>query len=260
MNASADLLFVDPTHLFHKMVDQLCSKHDATCRHANSTLQALGMIAERTPSAIVAGLEQSDFTAQSLVGALRNDSRLSAIPIAVLTTESAAGLSGMYQPDRLIRRDTEWLSQLTDFLIPILEAPGHDQATDDEPPRVLLVEDSASTQRLAARILHLAGCQVTAALDGRSALEMLAVDPFDIVLMDIEMPIMDGREAIGQIRDEGNQIPVFALTAHSEREFLEEAEQLGFDGMCAKPIRQDNLIALIDKGMAMRGRRQLACD
>ncbi|MGK0153267.1 MAG: CheY-like chemotaxis protein [Neolewinella sp.] len=258
MTGTADILFVDPTRLLHKMVDQLCSSNNATCRHASSTVQALSMIAECAPSAIVAGLEQPDFSAISLVAALRSHGKLASIPIAVLTTESAAGVPGIYQPDRLVRRDTEWLAQLTDFLLPILEAPEPATSEQGNKPRVLLVEDSATTQRLVARILHLGGCEVTIASDGRTALDTLASDPFDLVLMDIEMPVMDGREAIAIMRDEGNMIPVFALTALTAKEFGDEADALGFTGLCSKPIRQDLLMDLVVQGMAAAEQRTVA--
>ncbi|MCA8973285.1 MAG: response regulator, partial [Planctomycetes bacterium] len=241
MAALAEILFVDPTRVLHKMVDRICRDHEVGCRHASNTIEALTMIAERRPTAVVAGLEQRDFSAISLVAALKSDNRLACIPIAVLTTECRIALPGVYQPDRVLCRDSSWRRHLTEFLRPVFEEPRAEAAEPTKKPRVLLVDDSATMQRLAAHILHIGGCEVTIVENGRLALDTLSEDAFDLAFMDIEMPVMDGRETIRRIRAGGSSMPVFALTAHDPEQFTPEAIGLGFDGVCPKPIRRDPL-------------------
>ncbi|MFO1078117.1 MAG: response regulator [Planctomycetota bacterium] len=239
--------FVEHSHVLQKMLTQLCAERGVECRAVDGTVAALAMIAAEAPLAIVAGLEQKDLSAVSLVAALKCDRTLASIPIAVMTTECKTGIAGLHQPDRLLCRDSEWLANTTEFLAPVFER-SHAPA-EVAKPRVLLVEDSATLQRIAAHILHIGGCEVTIVDNGRRAIDTLAEAPFDLVFMDIEMPVMDGRETIRRIRADGNRIPVWALTAHEPEHFEREARELGFDGMCTKPIRRDPLLAATAAGL-----------
>ena len=84
--------------------------------------------------------------------------------------------------------------------------------------RVLVVDDSADNQILVSKFLKMAGAQVNTAENGEVALEKIRQEKYDIVLMDLQMPIKDGYETTAQLRREGYKTPIFALTAHALKE------------------------------------------
>jgi PAS domain S-box-containing protein len=115
--------------------------------------------------------------------------------------------------------------------------------------RVLLVEDNRVNQRLATRLLEKRGHSVLLAGDGREALGALEKESFDLVLMDLQMPEMDGFEATAVIRDaekvSGNHLPIVALTAHAMKGDREKCLAAGMDGYLTKPIRPHELDELL---------------
>jgi two-component system, sensor histidine kinase and response regulator len=118
-------------------------------------------------------------------------------------------------------------------------------------PRVLLAEDNAVNQKLALRLLEKQGYVVTAVGDGREAVAALEKERFDIVLMDVQMPEMDGLEATVAIRERersvGVHTPIIALTAHALKSDEERCLSAGMDAHTSKPIRTKELFALIEK-------------
>ncbi len=117
--------------------------------------------------------------------------------------------------------------------------------------RLLLVEDNRVNQKLALRLLEKMGHQVTLAINGVEALTLLKQNPFDLVLMDIQMPVMGGVEATQEIRDaerqSGTHIPIIAMTAHAMAGDAEKYLSIGMDGYVSKPVRTGFLRAEIDR-------------
>jgi two-component system sensor histidine kinase/response regulator len=120
-----------------------------------------------------------------------------------------------------------------------------------QPLRLLLAEDNLINQKLMRRLLEKAGHEVTLVRNGRAALEALAQTPFDLVLMDVQMPEMDGFEATAAIREReeetGGHIPLIAITAHAMRGDRERCLQAGFDGYVSKPVQFKELFDTIDR-------------
>jgi two-component system sensor histidine kinase/response regulator len=112
---------------------------------------------------------------------------------------------------------------------------------------VLLVEDNPVNQRVAQLFLERAGCDVVMAADGEAALALLAESRVDLVLMDVQMPVMDGLEATRRIRAGGNRIPVVGLTANAMREQMDECRAAGMDDVLAKPIDRERLDAMLER-------------
>jgi signal transduction histidine kinase/CheY-like chemotaxis protein len=124
--------------------------------------------------------------------------------------------------------------------------------------KVLLVEDNEVNQLLALRLLRKQGCEVTVAADGHAALRALENDQFDVVLMDIQMPQMDGFEATARIREKeqltGDHVPIIAMTAHALKGDEARCFSAGMDGYIAKPIRTTRLFNTMERLIASRQR------
>jgi two-component system, sensor histidine kinase and response regulator len=122
---------------------------------------------------------------------------------------------------------------------------------EDRVLRLLLVEDNRVNQKLALRLLEKMGHRVTLAVNGREALELLKTNSFDLVLMDIQMPVMGGVETTQRIRDverqSGGHIPIIAMTANAMAGDAEKYLSAGMDGYVSKPVRTDFLRAEIDR-------------
>jgi PAS domain S-box-containing protein len=115
--------------------------------------------------------------------------------------------------------------------------------------KLLLAEDNAVNQKLAVRLLERAGHTVVVAEDGRQALAALAEQTFDAILMDVQMPEMDGLEATAVIRYQergtGRHVPIIAMTAHAMKGDRERCLEAGMDGYLAKPLQIEALLAVL---------------
>jgi two-component system, sensor histidine kinase and response regulator len=120
----------------------------------------------------------------------------------------------------------------------------------DGPARVLVAEDNMVNQTLARRLLEKRGYTVTVVGDGRAALTAFSRECFDIVLMDVQMPGMDGLEATAAIRQleqtAGAHVPIVAMTAHAFKGDQERCLAAGMDAYISKPIRQQELYSTIE--------------
>jgi PAS domain S-box-containing protein len=117
--------------------------------------------------------------------------------------------------------------------------------------RVLLAEDNVINQKLGVRLLEKHGHVVVVVNNGREVIQALAREPFDLVLMDVQMPEMDGLEATAQIRQHeqagGRRLPILAMTAHAMKGDRERCLEAGMDGYIAKPIQPRELYDAIDR-------------
>ncbi len=114
--------------------------------------------------------------------------------------------------------------------------------------RILLVDDNKINRLIAKTILSKEGIIVTEAGNGEIAIEMLRTLSFDLVLMDIQMPVMDGLTATKLIRSEINEsIPVIALTAHALKSEMDNCFEAGMNDFLSKPFEAEKLIAMIAK-------------
>ena len=115
------------------------------------------------------------------------------------------------------------------------------------PARVLLVDDNEVNLMIAGEMLSHAGLQVQTAENGAVALERLQAQPFDLVFMDMQMPVMDGLEATRRIRarNDGPRIPVLAMTANAMAADRDLCLQAGMDEVLTKPIEPDRLLEAV---------------
>jgi CheY-like chemotaxis protein len=122
--------------------------------------------------------------------------------------------------------------------------------------RILVAEDNSVNQRVAARLLEREGHDVEVAGSGREALDMLGKNEFDLVLMDVQMPDLDGVQATARIREKergsGRRVPIVAMTAQTTDADRERCLQAGMDAYVTKPVRLTELIRKIEYVCARR--------
>ena len=110
---------------------------------------------------------------------------------------------------------------------------------------VLLAEDRQENEELITQFLTHVGAEVAIAKNGKQALEMAGKNSYDVILMDIQMPVMDGHESARQLRSRGIKTPIVALTAHAMIEEKEKCIQSGFNGYLTKPIDSELLVRTV---------------
>ena len=105
--------------------------------------------------------------------------------------------------------------------------------------RILLVDDSAVARVFAARLLEFAGHEVDVATDGRQAVEAVRIDVYDMILMDVHMPGMNGIEATIALRAGGWTLPILALSGKAAAEDFKDCLDAGMNGALEKPFNLD---------------------
>ncbi len=113
--------------------------------------------------------------------------------------------------------------------------------------RILLAEDGADNQRLLRMQLGSAGALVTSALDGKIAVDLATKHEFDLILMDMQMPVMDGYAATAELRRSGLTIPIIALTAYAMAEDRDKCLACGCTAYLSKPIAEETLLRSVQE-------------
>jgi PAS domain S-box-containing protein len=111
--------------------------------------------------------------------------------------------------------------------------------------QILLVEDGADNQRLLRMQLGDAGASVTSALDGQIAVNLATTQTFDLILMDMQMPVVDGYAATTELRRRGLTLPIIALTAYAMSEDRDKCLAAGCSGYLSKPVDEENLLKTV---------------
>jgi CheY-like chemotaxis protein len=156
-------------------------------------------------------------------------------------------------------------SQLYNCLVTIMGAPSNssqsplkytkEDVKECFSGRVLLVEDNLVNQAVAVGMLEILGCQVDAVGNGREAINALSRTTYDLILMDCQMPEMDGYEATAKIRLRENGFQptlIIAMTAHAMQSDRERCLKAGMDDYIAKPIKKEKFFEIMQKWMSGR--------
>ncbi|MFO0886449.1 MAG: ATP-binding protein [Pirellulales bacterium] len=129
--------------------------------------------------------------------------------------------------------------------IPIASETPEAAAPVSDKPRILVVDDGDTNRKLITLYLQRAGYAVEVAENGRVALDKHSIYPCDLILMDMQMPVLDGYAATKELRQSGDQVPVIALTAHAMHGAADECLAAGCTAFITKPIVKDELLATI---------------
>lgn len=119
------------------------------------------------------------------------------------------------------------------------------------PKSVLIAEDSSVIQNLAKKILEFQNFEITAVKNGEQVIQLLQKESFDVILLDINMPVMDGMECVKSIRKMNNKkskIPIVAITGNARNYTEEEFKEAGFNDVLMKPLNFDKLVMVV-KGL-----------
>jgi len=117
--------------------------------------------------------------------------------------------------------------------------------------RVLVAEDSSVIQNLTKKILQFQNFEISAVKNGKQVLEKLDQEDFDVILLDINMPVMDGMECAQQVRalkdKKKSAIPIIAITGNAKNYTLEEFKKAGINEYLPKPLNFDSLVEMVKK-------------
>ncbi|MBS1144800.1 MAG: response regulator [Proteobacteria bacterium] len=242
---------------------------------AASGLQALAMVntafAAGEPYALlVIDMEMAEMSGLDLIRALRADQRGSAVQLIVFSAVpemgqqlKKAGLEVAFCLPKPFRQ-AEFLSAIDAVLNrrERSESPRDNSALRKLRGRVLLAEDNESNLIVARAQLERIGLEVVSANDGQHALDLLMSETVDLVLMDCQMPVLDGFAATRALRAKeaasGEHLPVIALTANAMKGDRERCVDAGMDAYLAKPYNGDDLFAVLARWLPLERRKPVA--
>jgi PAS domain S-box-containing protein len=260
------VLAVDDNATNRRLLEEVLRSWRMVPATAASAREALVMIARAHEAGLPFDLVLTDahmpeVDGFTLVEQIRRDPSLDSVVVMMLTSGD--------RPEDMTRCDQLGIAAY--LLKPIkqselLEAielalgigsPAARRTSSEEPPRrrigplnILLVEDSLINQKLARALLEGEGHRVKVAHNGRQAIEAIDQGGFDLVVMDVQMPEMDGLEATSRIRAKqrqtGSATPILAMTAYAQKGDRQRCLEAGMDAYIAKPIRPDELFAAIE--------------
>jgi PAS domain S-box-containing protein len=235
-----------------------CIPHDIDGgEHALSTLSACEK--DEPIGLILMDMQMPGIDGEQTARLIKGEERYRNIPIILLSSIGSRGTSeelrkkGFHAALTKPVRQSHLLNTLVETLgCPIISVmpENSNNGFPDAPVaakslRILLAEDNMVNQKVALRMLEKWGCRADAVSNGKEVLEMVAQVPYDIILMDVQMPEMDGFEATGAIRSReqmtGKHIPIIAMTAHAMEGDRERCIAAGMDDYVAKPVKPNDL-------------------
>ena len=270
------VLVVDDNATNRRILAEMLRRWEMVPSSAAGALQALQMLREAQQSGRPHGLVLTDANMPEMDGfdlaeRIKQDPELGSTVIMMLTSGDRPGDVARCEQLGIASYLTKPVKQSELFdaiLIALgvaaeeesLETPGTLAAAAPRrlpPLRILLAEDSLVGQKLAVGLLERQGHTVVVANHGREALAALESQPFDLVLMDVQMPEMDGLDATVAIRarerQTGRHVPIIAMTAHAMKGDRQRCLQAGMDEYLAKPIRAKRLFETIGAVLGVCG-------
>jgi two-component system sensor histidine kinase/response regulator len=254
-------LVVDDNQTNRRILDAMLAKWEMRPTSVADGEEALAELHATRNSAdpytlIVMDMHMPQMDGFRLVERIRETASVSQIAIVMLTSAGhrgdAARCKELHLAGYLVKPARR--SELRDAIVRAMgtlqrrPAPGSDERRpreSDKPLRILVAEDNIVNQRLITKLLEKRGHEVIVVENGRAALDLLESSRFDLVLMDVQMPVLDGLETVRLLRGREIGMPfhqrVVALTAHAMKRDLDRCFAAGMDGYLSKPIRPQEL-------------------
>ncbi|MFA6499365.1 MAG: response regulator, partial [Desulfurivibrionaceae bacterium] len=258
------VLIVDDNPINQKILLQKLAQLAMQAKAASGGAEALEMLQEHldaaTPFALaIIDIQMPDMDGFTLIEKIRQHPGLTQLPVIILTS---AGLPEDKERSKSLGvhayllkpcRQKDLLKSISAvFVQPELSGPAPEtpQTEKKEQLHILLAEDNLVNQKVAQKLLEREGHSVVIANNGREAVEKYNTEHFDLILMDVQMPEMDGFEATAKIRiqEQGTaqHIPIIALTAHAMKGYSEKCLAAGMDGYVSKPFTIKTLVERLD--------------
>jgi PAS domain S-box-containing protein len=236
-----------------------------------SALTALRVAARsgRPFAVALVDMQMPGMDGEALARVLRDDPDLSATPVVLMTSLASAPRAGSSVEAGIAASlpkpvaPSSLQEVLSRLLAGVPAATAEGSRTDTLPPalpagtRILLVEDNVTNQLVAMRVLQKMGCHVDVAGNGVEAIAALEVAGYDVVLMDVQMPVMDGLEATRALRAADSRavdphVPIVAMTAHALQGDRERFLAAGMDGYVSKPVKPVELAEVVRRHLRER--------
>jgi len=201
---------------------------------------------------VLLDMHMPDMDGAMTAAAIKADPRLAAVPIVLLSSIGTCSRAEMHAHGfaAMLTKPVRQ-SHLRDVVAAVAGGAARPAVSSALPARahlglrVLVAEDNAVNRKVALQMLARLGCTATAVEDGARAVAAVAAADYDVVLMDVQMPEMDGFEATAAIRRRGSRVPIIAMTAHAMEGDRERCLAAGLDGYLAKPVKMDELARVL---------------
>jgi two-component system sensor histidine kinase/response regulator len=267
----ARILIVDDNYINRRILTEQLMRWGAdphAVEHGRAALDVLGAAAKsgQPYPVVLLDMHMPEMDGLGVARAIRERPELGATAIAILTSSAVPGeaerlrehgiavcLSKPFRNEQLFRAVLSMCDagRTAGAPMPVALAPVARVTPSARPQKVLVAEDNPVNQRLAVALLEKRGHQVAVAATGQEALAAIEREPFDVVLMDLQMPGMGGLEATAAVRaherDRGGHLRIIAMTAHAMPGDREKCLKAGMDDYLTKPIDARRLYALIDQ-------------
>jgi len=275
------ILVVDHNATNREVLCAYLESWDCQCHVASGSQEALCMLRqgaeERDPFHLaIVECTMPEMGGEALGRVIKADPALKETPLVMLTSWGQRGDAARMKEIGFSAYLTKPVkhSQLFDCLVTVLSEGSGRAEEDKKPPlvtrhslaeakrrvRILLVEDNIVNQKLAMRLLEKMGYRSDGVGNGREAVKALETDTYDLVLMDVQMPEMDGYEATRVIRNpqskvRNHEVPIIAMTANAMRGDRERCLEAGMDDYISKPIQPQKLIEVMTRFVSERDKR-----
>jgi CheY-like chemotaxis protein len=254
----ATVLIADDNPAYRAVLQKIFASWKANVIEAETggtVLEKLSTMNQDEPALAVLDIRIPETGAADLAREMRNTPERSQLPLIFLSSPVWRDLSASVKnlPDVAVLDKPISVSSLRTKVLSVLEKRKYSASgsSANKKLKILLAEDIIFNQKLAVTILEQKGHKAVVAENGKAAVEAFEKESFDLILMDIQMPEMDGLDATRIIREKeketGGHIPIAAMTAHTLETDRENCRKAGMDAFIAKPIRQDEFLSVIEE-------------
>lgn len=240
------VLLVEPSSVQQKFIADYLSRSGVTnIAFVTTAKQAIDNMTKYPPDLTISAMHLADMTGTELVKTMRETKELHDIPYMLISSETDYRyLEPIRQAGTIAILPKPFSQEQLDAALNSTMAyinPGELDTSEinGEDLNVLLVDDSSTARKHIGRVLRNMGIKsITEAINGKQALEKLKLQYFDLVVTDYNMPEMDGRELVDNIRNNSNQstIPILMVSSEAEDSRLAAVQQLGVSAICDKPF------------------------
>jgi PAS domain S-box-containing protein len=281
------VLVAEAGHSKRRIMDKTLLTWGADVTSVSAGSQALKFLSQTAvraerPPILICDVELHDMSGFDLVREIRDNPEFIDLKVIMLTSSSGSGefrecqrmgitsllIKPVKQSDLKKALITSLKSASDSTTIVLADTETARQSTDDQPHdlkplKILLAEDGRANQQMAVGLLNRWGHRVDVAENGEETIDRWRTGSFDVILMDVQMPVMDGLEATRQIRKieqaTNRRIPIVAMTAHAMKGDRERCVAAGMDAYVTKPVRKVELVRAI-KSVLGNGHPQSIAD